>query len=114
MPDDVDVFDNTRAALPLAVLAALTSRPKHGYGLVEQLNRAGFPRLKGGTLYPLLRRLEQQGLVTSQWQHDSSGPGRKVFTVTETGARNLTTAIHAWHHMGQTLDYLSTDTGGTP
>ena len=75
----------TRAALPQAVLAVLSHGESHGYAIAEVLRRHGFSRIKGGTLYPLLKRLENQGLVEHAWLHDQSGPGRKQFAITEQG-----------------------------
>jgi PadR family transcriptional regulator PadR len=99
----------TRAALPQAVLASLSAEPQHGYALVEVLRDGGFPRLKGGTLYPLLRRLEDQGLVEHRWEHDEPGPGRKVFALTPLGVEELDRARTAWNHMSQMLANLRTD-----
>lgn len=99
----------TRAALPQAVLAALSAEPQHGYALVEVLRGNGFPRIKGGTLYPLLRRLEDQGLVNYRWKHDEPGPGRKVFSLTPLGGEELDRARTAWNHMSQLLATLRTN-----
>lgn len=97
----------TRAALPQAVLAVLSHGKSHGYAIAEVLRRHGFTRIKGGTLYPLLKRLEDQGLVEHTWQHDESGPGRKQFTLTEQGRQELERSATAWHQMNQTLTALT-------
>lgn len=107
MARTLDASDAARSALPLALLAALNSRPLHGYALIDLLNSHGFPGLKGGTLYPLLARLEGQALIASEWHHDSNGPGRKVFTATSTGRTYLHEAVQAWQAMGRTLEHLS-------
>lgn len=99
----------TRAALPQAVLALLHAGSHHGYALIEVLRDNGFPRIKGGTLYPLLRRLEGQGLVDHRWEHAETGPGRKVFSLTPLGAEELDRAHAAWNHMSQTLTTLRTN-----
>ncbi|MBB5748729.1 PadR family transcriptional regulator [Micrococcus sp. TA1] len=99
----------TRAALPQAVLALLSAGPQHGYALVEVLRGSGFPRVQGGTLYPLLRRLEGQGLVEHRWEHDKTGPGRKVFELTPLGVNELGRAHAAWDHMSQMLATLRTN-----
>lgn len=98
----------TRAALPQAVLAVLGHGESHGYAIVEVLRQHGFTRLKGGTLYPLLKRLEDQGLVEHTWQHDQAGPGRKQFTLTEQGRQELERSATAWHRMSQTLTQIRT------
>ena len=67
------------------VVASLTvlRTPGYGYSLLETLSRAGF-EVEANTLYPLLRRLEAQGLLTSAWNTDEARP-RKFYTTTEQG-----------------------------
>lgn len=107
--EDVD-FDQEliRAALPQAVLAVLSQGESHGYAITEILRQYGFTRLKGGTLYPLLKRLEDQGLVQHTWQHDQAGPGRKQFTLTGQGRHELERTATAWHQMSQALTQIRT------
>jgi len=93
----------TRAALPQAVLAVLSHGESHGYAIAEFLRQHGFSRIKGGTLYPLLKRLEDQGLVEHAWQHDQSGPGRKQFTITEQGRKALENSAAAWQRINEAL-----------
>ncbi|MCU1407438.1 MAG: hypothetical protein JWQ43_3741 [Glaciihabitans sp.] len=92
-----------RAALPQAVLALLSSSPLHGYAMIDVLRTHGFERIKGGTLYPLLRRLEEQGLLDHTWDHDDAGPGRKVFALTPLGVDELTRSLEAWHRTNTNL-----------
>jgi PadR family transcriptional regulator, regulatory protein PadR len=67
------------------VVASLTvlRAPGYGYSLLETLNEAGF-EVEANTLYPLLRRLESQGLLTSSWNTDEARP-RKFYRTTEQG-----------------------------
>jgi PadR family transcriptional regulator PadR len=104
----------TRAALPHAVLAVLANGEMHGYAMLELLSSRGFPRIKGGTLYPLLKRLEDQGLVGHEWQHDTAGPGRKQFTITEHGRGELARAANAWSQMDEVLKNFRADRQETP
>ncbi|WP_307105332.1 PadR family transcriptional regulator [Arthrobacter globiformis] len=67
-------------------------RAEYATTIAEVLRSGGFPRTQGGTLYPLLRRLEEQGLVSHKWQHDTAGPGRKQFAITDEGRAELTRA----------------------
>jgi PadR family transcriptional regulator PadR len=71
-----------RGALVIACLRALTT-PEYGYGLVETLRSAGVAT-EGNTVYPLLRRLESQGLLSSSWDETSSRP-RKFYETTASG-----------------------------
>lgn len=67
------------------VVASLTvlRAPGYGYSLLETLSEAGF-EVEANTLYPLLRRLESQGLLTSEWNTDEARP-RKFYRTTEQG-----------------------------
>ena len=74
-----------------ALLLLLAERPRHGYDLLEDI-----PGLVGdgtevdlGNLYRLLRGLEAEGLVSSQWDVGAPGPARRVYTLTPAGARLL-------------------------
>ena len=86
-----------RGVLDLAVLATLQSGgTSYGYVLIQSLTEAGIPDLKGGTIYPLLARLEQEGLVSSQWHAGDGGPGRKYFTITTPGREVLARSAAGW------------------
>ncbi|MCU1519340.1 MAG: putative transcriptional regulator, PadR family [Pseudarthrobacter sp.] len=52
--------------------------------------------IKGGTLYPLLTRYENAGLVSTNWRAGDGGPGRKYFTLTEHGRAELTRLSAEW------------------
>ncbi len=71
-----------RGTVVLACLAILRA-PGYGYALLETLDRAGFG-VDANTLYPLLRRLEKQGLLASQWNTDESRP-RKFYSTSAEG-----------------------------
>ena len=71
-----------RGALTLAVLSQLRT-PQYGYSLVQLLEESGIS-IDQSTLYPLLRRLEKQELVTSSWDKSESRP-RKYYVLSEYG-----------------------------
>lgn len=71
-----------RGTVVLACLRLLV-QPGYGYGLLEELGRRGFPT-DANTLYPLLRRLEKQGYLTSEWNTDESRP-RKFYRTSAAG-----------------------------
>ncbi len=71
-----------RGTIILCVLSQLQT-PKYGYGLVEALEEKGM-RIEPGTLYPLMRRLEKQGLLTSEWETSGSKP-RKYYVLSDLG-----------------------------
>ncbi|MFG1779206.1 PadR family transcriptional regulator [Micromonospora sp. NPDC049051] len=71
-----------RGTVVVASLVALR-RPDYGYALLQRLSGHGFP-VDANTLYPLLRRLEEQGLLTSEWNTEESRP-RKFYRTSEEG-----------------------------
>ena len=87
----------TRASLELAVLALVCRHgPTHGYEVARRLQEAGLGEIKGGSLYPVLGRLEDQRLVVSHWTAGTSGPGRKVVEATAAGHGELSVRSDAW------------------
>jgi PadR family transcriptional regulator, regulatory protein PadR len=91
MPDD-DLLGTHRQELRrgtvvLACLLALRE-PGYGYALLKTLETAGIPS-DGNTVYPLLRRLEERGLLASEWNTDESRP-RKFYRTTEAGSELAT------------------------
>ncbi len=93
-----------RGVLELCVLALVCEQETYGYALAQRLEHAGFGRVKGGTLYPILLRLEQEGLVTSTWREGESGPGRKFFRATELGRVELLRRAELWSKFVEATD----------
>ncbi|MFI7081736.1 MULTISPECIES: PadR family transcriptional regulator [unclassified Micromonospora] len=75
-----------RGTVVVASLVALR-RPDYGYALLQRLTGHGFP-VDANTLYPLLRRLEEQGLLSSEWNTEESRP-RKFYRTSESGEQVL-------------------------
>lgn len=97
-----------RAALDLAVLASLTDGPLHGYAIGQALAAHGFGLLKGGSLYPVLGRLEEAGSVEATWTEGQGGPGRREYQLTSTGRDRLDRDLVSWGELGETLTSMST------
>jgi len=92
-----------RGAIVLCVLSLL-NRPRYGYALVEYLEKSGMP-VEPGTLYPLLRRLEKQGLLTSEWE--TSGPKpRKYYVMSEAGREVYRLLTSDWADMQAAINDL--------
>ncbi len=96
------------------VVASLTvlRTPGYGYSLLETLSDAGF-EVEANTLYPLLRRLESQGLLTSAWNTDEARP-RKFYTTTEQGNAVAEALRIEWARLDDAIGDLSTDPISTP
>ena len=79
-----------------AILLLLRERPAHGYDLLERLPElTGESRVEMGNLYRLLRALEQEGLVTSEWSDELPGPAKRTYELTDDGRRVLDTWAEA-------------------
>jgi DNA-binding PadR family transcriptional regulator len=106
MDDDVlagHLQELRRGTVVMAALATLT-RPTYGYALLETLARAGFA-VEGNTLYPLLRRLEKQGLLTSEWNTEESRP-RKFYEVSDEGRALLDALLAEWRTLHTSIESL--------
>ena len=88
--------DWMRSVLSLAVLAIVAEGETYGYAVAQRLAAAGLGAVKGGTLYPVLTRLEEEGLLASHWQAGDGGPGRKYFSVTAEGRTELHRRTDDW------------------
>jgi PadR family transcriptional regulator, regulatory protein PadR len=93
-----------RGTVVMAALATLR-RPTYGYALLETLAEAGFA-VDGNTLYPLLRRLEKQGLLTSEWNTEESRP-RKFYRVSRDGEALLQTLLEEWQALHISIQNLA-------
>lgn len=87
----------------LAVLCHLRE-PQYGYSLRQALVEGGMP-MEEGTLYPLLRRLEGQGLLASEWQV-SDGPPRRYYQLSPAGRQLLVELIQAWRGLAASMDMI--------
>ena len=73
-----------------ALLLLLREHPAHGYDLLERLPElTGEARVEMGNLYRLLRGLEEEGLVSSEWDDSSPGPAKRCYAITPAGERLL-------------------------
>ena len=95
-----------------AVLLLLRDRPAHGYELLEQLGEL-LPgeRVDMGNLYRVLRALEEDGLVSSEWDETSPGPAKRVYSLSEAGATVLANWVAALEAARRRIDAFLTRYG---
>jgi PadR family transcriptional regulator PadR len=93
-----------RGTVVLACLLRL-STPDYGYALLETLDELGFS-VDANTLYPLLRRLEKQGLLTSEWNTDESRP-RKFYRTSPDGEQMAAVLTADWSRIDDSLRRLT-------
>lgn len=85
----------------------LLDEAQYGYALLEMLNAAGIV-VDGNTLYPLLRRLEKQGLLTSEWNTEESRP-RKFYRTSPEGSRVRAGLVREWNDLTSSIALLTTE-----
>jgi PadR family transcriptional regulator len=86
-----------RGVLDLCVLTMLSRGESYGYQLSQALELAGLGPIQGGTLYPVLLRLQRSGLVTAHWRDGTSGPARKYYQLSAVGRHTLREANAEWN-----------------
>jgi DNA-binding PadR family transcriptional regulator len=92
-----------RGTLVLATLCLL-ERPKYGYSLIQDLAASGL-EVEQGTLYPLLRRLDEQGLLESSWNVEGSRP-RKYYQLSIEGRSVLESLSNQWKSLVTVVNRL--------
>ncbi|MET7637225.1 PadR family transcriptional regulator [Streptomyces sp. NPDC005438] len=95
-----------RGVLPLALAAVLDQGDQHGYALVQELKAHGFGAIRGGALYPVLGRMENDGLVEAHWEPGEGGPGRKVYRLTDLGRSQLRAQTTSWRQFAEAMNQL--------
>ncbi|MDB5679916.1 PadR family transcriptional regulator [Sphingomonas bacterium] len=105
MAVDDDLFEKMRielrrGSLVLAVLGALRQE-RYGYTLRQSLEDAGLP-IDEGALYPLLRRLETQGLLTSEWREDAKRT-KRFYRLSSVGVETLAQLLGEWNSISESI-----------
>jgi poly-beta-hydroxybutyrate-responsive repressor len=87
-----------------SLLLLLRERPVHGYELLDRLSELGVDgRVDVGNLYRLLRALEEEGLVASEWSDEPPGPAKRTYELTADGRRVLDTWAEALRRAQTTI-----------
>ena len=85
-----------KGVLEGCVLSIIKKQQVYGYELVQVMRNYGFTTIVGGTIYPLLQKLEKQGLIKSTELPSSDGPNRKYFFITPEGEQQLEDFNEHW------------------
>jgi PadR family transcriptional regulator PadR len=100
---DTEMLKGTLEGIVLAVLAR---RPAYGYEITGWLRERGFTDIAEGTVYALLIRIEQRGLVDVEKVPSEKGPPRKVYTLNARGHEHLDEFWRTWSFLAEQLDTL--------
>lgn len=103
------ITEMLKGTLEGIVLAILAGRPAYGYEITAWLRDRGFTEIAEGTIYALLVRIEQRGLVDVEKVPSEKGPPRKVYTLNEAGRAYLDDFWGTWSFLAERLDQLRTE-----
>lgn len=95
-----------KGVLDMAVLATLSHQEVYGLQLLEHLRAAGLTPLGDPSVYGVLRRLEQDELVTARLVPSATGPARKYYTLTPKGRADLQAAEAEWSRLGRVVNRI--------
>jgi len=103
---DSDLLRGNTDSLLLYLIDALESA--YGYQLIKEIrNRShGFFLFKEGTVYPALRKLENEGLVEGEWQVRPGGQERRYYRITEKGREALRNRMVMWHSFTMAMNLV--------
>ncbi|MGB3564120.1 MAG: helix-turn-helix transcriptional regulator [Thermoanaerobaculia bacterium] len=94
----LDIQNLSRSCNQILILSTLASGPRHGYQLALELeeNSGGAFRFQHGTLYPILHKLENEGLIRGDWLEEQSRRRRKSYRLTAAGQKYLKEQSAGW------------------
>ena len=101
-----------KGTLEGCILAVIGEQETYGYEIPQQLERYGFGKIVEGTIYPLLLRLEKNGLAEAVYRQSEVGPRRKYYRLTAVGEAELASFIQNYRALSRAVDNLLQETKG--
>lgn len=101
-----------KGTLEGCVLAIISMKETYGYDISEQLMAYGFGKITEGTIYPLLLRLEKNGLISATYKASDIGPKRKYYKLTLKGGAALTDFFNSYCELSTAVHHLLQDIQG--
>lgn len=100
--------DVLRGSIELLVLKTLSLDPMHGWGIGQRIQQisGGQMEVNQGSLYPALQRLEQRGLITSDWQITENSRRARYYQITAAGRRALGEEMESWRRFAATMETI--------
>ncbi|MFS9096224.1 PadR family transcriptional regulator [Streptococcus rubneri] len=88
-----------KGVLEGCVLEIISKKSIYGYELIQSLKETGFDKIVAGTVYPLLQKLEKQGVIVGEMRPSPGGPDRKYFSLTMEGRERLEEFWYQWQDL---------------
>ena len=96
-----------KGLLEYCILATISRDEAYASDILDQLKGAQLVVVEG-TVYPLLTRMKNEGLLTYRWQESTGGPPRKYYTLTENGQQLLAQLDQEWQSICQAINRITT------
>jgi PadR family transcriptional regulator, regulatory protein PadR len=93
-----------RGVLDLCLLAVMTEGPTYGYEMTKRLRARGLSMVGEGSIYPILGRLERDGLVETRRAAGDGGPPRKYYSLSSQGKQELDDGVREWQVARDSID----------
>jgi len=93
-----------KGTLELCVLSLLSKADRYGFELVGAISAQ--IQISEGTIYPLMKRIKDEGYVTTYWRESQEGPPRKYYQLTESGRIRLKTMEEEWRNISAGINKI--------
>lgn len=90
--------------LDMCLMSIINDEASYGYEMVKKLSERGLDLASEGSIYPVLSRLQKQGLIEGYLVQSSEGPARKYYRMSERGRKTLAQWLDAWHEFRDSVD----------
>jgi|TARA_B100000315_G_scaffold36545_1_gene31239 PadR family transcriptional regulator PadR len=103
-----DIQQLIKGATEPLLLYLINEIPMYGYQIIGELEKrtTGYFKLRGGTIYPMLRRLEDKGLVKSSWRQITERQRRRYYAITDKGRQLLADRLVEWQDFSTAVSML--------
>jgi PadR family transcriptional regulator, regulatory protein PadR len=108
MADTSPKSDLPQGTLDLLILKIIAVQPVHGYAIAQRLQQISrdIVQVPGGSLYPALHRLENRGLVKSDWKETETGRDAKFYRLTKKGRAHLEAQTVSWRRLADAVSLI--------
>lgn len=93
-----------KGVLDMCLLSVISREETYGYEIIEKLAKDGFTFVSEGSIYPVLLRLQKEGLIEGVMRESTSGPNRKYYHLTEKGKEEFAASTNVWDELKEAVD----------
>lgn len=101
-----------KGVLEGCILAVIEERPTYGYELYLRLSEQGLQSVSEGSIYPVLLRIQKEGLVEGTMVKSTNGPNRKYYSLTDKGKETLVQFKQEWEVLAESVNHIVLRKGG--